>query len=358
MKRYQAIGAYVFGGGFSLGVSARFAVIRHLADDNYGVKTLRANFPAVPVDVGLGTWNAMSYRGGVDFVYGNPPCAAWSMLKGAGRYRSWGQDARVTCTRNLFGLLNDVRPTIWAWESVDQAFTVGRPLVDELTQRALSLGYSVSHVRMNACHHGCDHVRRRYFMIAHRVAIDWERNVTFNTPSPVREVLRPYERCGQRDPALLLSAAHEALWWVTQPGKSLSATFDRVTPEEDKCYRTLSTGRKIMAGRPAFAVYRLDPNRVCPTIVGSLLTHYKFPRYLSLTETKRLCGYPADWQLEGSGSGRYSLLARAVMPPVGVWLAGIAWQALRRNAQVGLTARVIDLRNWGNVQITNWEKEA
>lgn len=353
MKRFTAVGAYVFGGGFSSGIAKSFEIKRHLAENGYGLPTLLLNFPRVPIDVGQSEWT-VSYPSRIDLVYGNPPCAAWSRLKGRGRFTELATDQRPLCTRRFFSLLHSIHPRVWVWESVDQALTTGREFVAELTAEALAQGYAVSHVRLDAQFHGCLHRRQRYFMIAHRVAFDWERWVKFTTATAVVEAIRHLEH--QPDPALQLNKGHAKLWKQTAPGKALATTFNNLYPEETREYRTCSTGRRIAVGRPAFSVYRLNPDRVCPTVVGTGLLHYRYPRRLSLVEVMTLCGYPIPWALEGSGTGRYNLLSRAVMPPIGLWLGKLIRRALDAGKPPPWRrATVVDLRDGRHVIQTPWE---
>ena len=78
----RAVGCYIFGGGFSLGVRRKMDVICHLeGDDGYGVASVRRNQPDVPIFFGPSRWPIAELRAiAPDFVYANPPCAAWSPI--------------------------------------------------------------------------------------------------------------------------------------------------------------------------------------------------------------------------------------------------------------------------------------
>ena len=355
MTAPTAIGAYVFGGGFSAGIrAAGFKILQHYADDSYGVSTLQANLPRIPVSVGVENWNTKHYRKHVDLVFGNPPCAAWSPLKGAGRVTNLEQDPRIGCTHTHFSLLNLLWPMVWAWESVDQAYTLGHATVDALTQQALDMGYSVTHLRFDAQYHGCPNKRRRYFMIAHRVAFDWPAWIRFTRAPVIKEILESFK--APKDSALALSQSLTTCWNSTLPGRRLVHTFDRLTPPDKRQYRVCSTGKRVIFGRPAFSIYRMDPMQICHTVIGRNATHYAAPRYLSIAESKALCGYPADWiVLPEESNARYNMLTRAVMPPIGLWFGKLIRRALRTNKRlIRPTAEMVDLRDGMNITITPW----
>lgn len=355
MTAPTALGAYVFGGGFSAGIrAAGFKVLQHYGDDAYGVDTLQANFPRVPILVGVENWNTAQHKNKVDLVFGNPPCAAWSPLKGAGRVTNLAHDPRIGCTHTHFSLLDLLRPMVWVWESVDQAYTLGHATVDALTQKALDMGYSVTHLRFDAQYHGSMHIRRRYFMLAHKVAFDWPAWIRFTRAPTTKEVLGAF--APSKDKSLNLSQSLTKCWHNTEPGRRLVHTFDRLTPPEARVYRVCSTGKRVIFGRPAFSIYRMDPKQVCHTVVGRNATHYAAPRYLSVEESKALCGYPEGWIVLPEGSNaRYNMLTRAVMPPIGLWFGKLVRRALRANKKLRKpSAEVVNLRDGVNVIVTPW----
>ena len=81
-KKLNAVGSYIFAGGFTLGVSKHFNVLAHLEDGAYGVSSARKNFPKLPIHTDPSTWPLKKLAGTADLVYGNPLCAAWSDLNG------------------------------------------------------------------------------------------------------------------------------------------------------------------------------------------------------------------------------------------------------------------------------------
>lgn len=344
----KALGSHIFAGGFTVGVSKHFEVLGHLEGDNYGVRTARMNFPDMPIEPDPGSWDdAMRgpMRGKVDFVYGNPPCAAWSAMNNRRVSEgTWRHDPRVQCTRLHFTLLERARPWAWAWESVDRAFSLGRPFVDELTSQAVAQGYSVTHLLVDGQYVGTPHRRKRYFMVAHKMAVDWEEP-SFEPPKPAGWwVDRAPKRLPNDCPDRVLPPSSKRAYRKTAPGKAIRYAWEEMNPQATWKYRVTSTGRSYVVGRPAFKAIRLDPERVCPTVVGTNLLHHREPRYLSAAEMRKVCGYPARFKLEDLRLAQFDLLTRAVMPPAGEWLAGQLARAIERGKRTRPRVWVVDFR--------------
>lgn len=312
-----AVGAYIFAGGFTVGVKlAGYEVLAHLEGDGYGVSSARLNWPDLPIYVGPANWPTAALRErGVDLVYSNPPCAIFSAMgirttRGAD---GWRTDPRLGCWWNAFELLGSIRPQAWALESVTQAYTTGRPLIDELTKRALLLGYSVTHLFVDASWFGLPQRRRRFFIVAHRAARLTTGGLNWAPPPTVGEVLREVDEPGHH----VECKPHAALMPHTRPGEGLSTAWERLNPPETR--RRGARGQVI--GRPSFKDGRLHPDRTMGAYLGDAYLHPTENRRLGINEARALGGYPPDFQLGGDPRGWGSLLARAVMPPVGRWLA-------------------------------------
>ena len=85
----KALIAYGFSGGLALGVSDSFDLMAAI-EDSYAVGTLRHNFPKLPIYTPVANWPIDEFKGKeIDFLAGNPPCAAWSV---AGYTRTRGTD--------------------------------------------------------------------------------------------------------------------------------------------------------------------------------------------------------------------------------------------------------------------------
>jgi site-specific DNA-cytosine methylase len=351
-RRPKAIGAYIFAGGFTLGVSKHFDVACHLEESDYGVATARANFPTLPIHVGHGDWpiELLSEKQ-CDLIYGNPPCAAWSQANRAKTYRSngWKNDPRVLCTTKHFELIGYLRPKVWVWESVTQAFSKGREFCDDLAVKAMSMGYSTSYVLHDAQWLGLPQVRKRLFMVCHRVKFT-PYEVKFTKPREPVDVLRlakPGEQFGRNLPLDLIKS--------TRPGEKLIRGWERTT---DNNFETLEKNKQgHIKGRPPFGLTRLSANSPALTVAGYEIVHPTQDRWLSTEEMQVLCGFPQSFKFTPARpQARANEIARGVCPPIAEWLArGVAQSLVKSTPIKQPTITLYDFRKPGiePVDITN-----
>lgn len=343
-RQLTAVGAYVYAGGFSVGVRrAGFDVLCHLEGDNgYGVSSAKLNWPELPIFFGPGSWPTSYLREqDIDFVFSNPPCAIFSPMgivttRGEG---SWRSDPRLDHWRDCFSLLDTISPRAWCTESVHQAYRRGRDLIDEMTKLALLRGYSVTHLLLDAMYLGLPQSRKRLFIVAHRppVLVGYQPN--WQPPPTVGSFLAEVDEPGFHSPLnpKFLDALREC-----RPGEGLSTAWERINPG----FNENRNAQGKVAGRPSFQDQRLDPNATMGAFVGNKYYHPTENRMIGVQEMKALCGYPPDFKLAPPESGWGSMLARAVMPPVGAWLARALADTLSQADAAWSDRRVtkIDLR--------------
>lgn len=335
MSKPTALGVYIFAGGHTHGVKrAGFKILGHLEDGMFGVKTSEKNFPELVLNqtiyIDPKTWPAEQFKG-VDWIYGNPPCAPFSVANASPKREGatqWMRDERTECIRNQFALLKKLRPHVWSWESVQQAWTRGRPLIDELTQQAKKMGYSATYVFLNTAHLGVPQIRRRMFVIFHNVLIPWqypkEAERRFIT---VREA---WEELEDTTPEFYGDSADKiALAMRTKPGDPLRRQWDDENKNKKKQLNALGG----VKGRPGFHLRKISLDEPsCTLIGGASYYHPTEPRHLTVKETQVLCGYPADYEFVTSTVGwKYAEIGRAVMPPVAYWLATNIRKAVEMN---------------------------
>lgn len=340
-KQLTAVGAYIFAGGFTEGVKAAgFKVLSHLEEWQFGVATARANNPGLDVRVTPGdqAWPLDGLRG-ADLVFANPPCAPWSSAA-AGRERSWRDDPRTSCWTRTFGLLKTLRPTVWICESVRQAFTVGRSMMDDLVAKARRLGYAATHLLVDGQDHGLPQRRRRYFLVLSKVEIEWRP--TGKRPVTVGEVLAKVDDPGWHKPMKpeMLELARR-----TEPGRSVRRTFDRLNARrvsKAKLMQERAIASEALAGgvrqrqdlwiegRPNFLTTVLNPDAVCGVVIGNNKIHPSRKRMIGIEEAKALCGYPRRFRFECTNGRMFAELTKAVMPPVAEHACSAIADAIRR----------------------------
>lgn len=350
VKRFKAVGAYIFSGGFTLGVQKHFKVLCHLEGNNYGTATAKRNFPDLPIHIGVENWPLESLRKEQpEFIYGNPPCAAWSSAncKNGTADVKWRTDPRVDCTRRHFQLIMELRPKIWAWESVTQAFSKGREFCDSLAVQAIDLGYSVTYLLHDARWFGLPQIRKRFFMVCHNIEFapivpDW-----LPPPTPTEILAQVTDGGGpcRRVGSCYARRFTPDILKNVKPGERLLAFWKRAmaSPDPEQWERNLDGTVK---GRPSFGVARLPKDRPGGAVVGYEMIHPTEHRFISTHEMQVLSGFPVSYQFTPPGmSARACEIARGVCPPVGAWLAQSAVKALQNNIPVSHPKVVLaDLR--------------
>jgi site-specific DNA-cytosine methylase len=327
MKKPSALGANIFAGGFTLGVSKYFNVIGHLEHDDYGVEVAKANFPRLPVFTGTDTWpKELPPGSSLDFLYSNPPCAVWS-LAGNRIGRNWTKDPRLQRVRDVFELVERYRPKVWCWESVCQAFERGRPFVEELAAAAVKLGYAVTYLLVDAQYLNAPQTRKRFFLVLHRVVIDWDKaRPTFQPGPTVGDALRgvkPQKHLMSRFANTDIGKQMVELIDQTPPGGRVSATYERLITDQ----RRSESGKLV--GKPSFLAYRIDPAKKAGVVFGDKTFHHREPRHLAVNELGALHGFPPDWNWVNE---KHRLtVQRGVLPPVAEWLARNVAKAVKMN---------------------------
>lgn len=178
-----AIDVHGFGGGFTLGArqagwelqakfsrGVGFGVLNALA--NHDLLGPNWDSIALPPE----RWEAQPAQ----LVFGNPPCAAFSTFN-TSKSGSRGMDSSINDYMwELIRYAALVKPEMVIFESVQQTFRQGLPLMRKLREELESvsgLKYQLVHVlHNNATVGGCS-IRRRYFWVATRVPFGVEPGV-------------------------------------------------------------------------------------------------------------------------------------------------------------------------------------
>lgn len=337
---YTFVACQSFAGGFDLGmVQAGFKLIHKVEQvGGFGVANCEANrhllgddwrSQACPPE----QWHAPS----TDVIAANPPCSGFSPMTD-NRHR--GMDSKINgCMWALIDYAGRVRPTVLIMESVRQAYTGGRPLMQRLRaklEELTGLRYDLYHVMQDALELGGAARRPRYFMVLSRVPFGVEYPTVHRYPllrdvwsdlanHPLTWEAQPYRR--------------PPTFWTEAP-RAGCTTFDghathRGTPI-DRALELMeqvstnggwppgwSIGRvarhayETMGHLPAswdhmlpkllskdwhmgFAsITRWDADRYGRVIMGSALDmvlHPWEPRTITHREAARVMGFPDDWR--------------------------------------------------------------
>jgi site-specific DNA-cytosine methylase len=327
----KAVGVHVFAGGFTHGVKKAFDVPCQLETHGFGKETCEQIFDTEFINCDKAEdWPEID----VPFVYGNPRCTGFSTITSG--YDETCHGAWAKQTQDIHDLCGYAagRADVVIWESVQQAFTVGRPLLDYLRDEIfVPKGYRIAHVFVNAMSFGNTQKRRRYFFVAYR------NDKNFNITPPR---ISPY-----------YNTAFDALWplkdnetWEMPPGDEeydfnaywrLSESEKFVVPNLPNgwCMNAMArygfnylhqrdkdvwTFRRSDMPFSLHCIHRLNWLRPYPTIHSSCgrQIHPRFNRPVTVGEVATVMGWDG---LIPVGKFPFAQIAKGVSPMVGTWLA-------------------------------------
>lgn len=291
---------------------------------------------------------------GVAYVNGTPPCSGFSLLNTSkGKMGRGAGSAINSCMKDLVayaatcsGADGGSGPEVVSFESVQGAYTQGRPLMQELRallEERTGQEYDLFHVKMSGSAVGAAQMRHRYYPVFSRIP--------FYIEPPERKRVATYrDAIGDLEGALLqrepqpypfaeYGVGREPSQWALQeglPSKSGQVT-DHIGIEGNtvllkllaELYPYWKAGEPVTGpmtrfweanGKPPTYIRknawlgfddkgRLQlkgwswPVRVHPDKPGKVLTgggimafvHYNEDRLLTAREAARLMGYPDDW---------------------------------------------------------------
>lgn len=337
---HVADACHVFAGGFTFGVREVMEVPQQLEVHGLGQRTAEGagiNFIVGRDDT---EWPARTPK--ACMLFGNPRCTGFSCTT-AGHdeavHGAWSKptiDIHQVCNygvRQGYDLI--------CWESVQQAMTVGRPLLDHLRDEIfVPNGYRIAHLMLNAATFGNAQHRKRYFFMAYKK----DRN--FNIVPP--PLLERHTTCGDvlLTPELLSIEAvpsrlhkksnyHQDCFmdktqdeWRIIPYLPPGWDINRFAREKTELLRMLSTkyyntwmDRTSDMPFSMHSLYRLPKDGPCPVISSSAgrFIHPTLDRPCTLRELSALMGWPPDVRLQGDNP--IGQIGKGIVPAVGTWLA-------------------------------------
>lgn len=314
-----AVGAYIFAGGFTIGVSKYFRVLAHLEESQYGVKTSQHNFPGLRAYTHPTHWplEDLRARHDIKLVYCNPPCALFSQagatMRGGGD--AWKTDPRQKCWRNCFVAFEAMQPDCFVIESVQRAYTAGRAFVDDFAGMAVDMGYHATHLFVDARNYGMAQRRKRYFLVLHKMPLDFTLP---DAPLPTVNELLDGMTGGPGHVLPWKNPTHEALIPYLRSGESFRDQWEAMYPDHHLGERNAQGG---VLGRPRIFIHRVNGDGLIGTITGDYFVHPTGDHLLGMNELKVLNGFPEEYWLEGNPKSHASLISRGVCPNVAEWLA-------------------------------------
>lgn len=329
--RKEAVGCHVFAGGFTAGVKRVFDVKCQLELHDLGHRTAREVFDTPVVHARPEEWPA---RRAESLLYGNPRCTGFSVITAGYSSEAHGPFAKQCQDINdlmSYGLSQEF-PVI-CWESVQQAYTTGKPLLDLWTERCVKAGKRVAHVFTNAATFGNAQNRKRYFYVA------YPRELQFNADAPSVRRCYPvvydaiWNRRGRawryfdprseeydQDTAIRLSPDEEACvphlgtgWCLNEMGKY---GYDRLTPRLQRVWDYRNSDMPFSL----HGITRTSWLRPSPTLTSTSirLIHPWHDRAFTIGELADIMGWEGKVPV---GPDPSLQIAKGVVPAVGEWVA-------------------------------------
>jgi len=350
---FQLVGKREMKGGFGV---ANCEANRHLLGDGWQAESCDPAHWTVPV-------------GGVDVVFGNPPCSGFSVMSSK-EFR--GADSKINhCMWAFIEFTARCLPQVAVFESVQMAFTRpdGLDLMRRLRNRIEELTnerYNLYHVLHNALAVGGSSMRRRYFFVLSRVPFGVERVAPARVPVldevigdlatlPESWELVPYDQ----EPSWWAASRRSAIGCVDgnrsidnpitrrirdllcgtiwNAGESIATVAKRYHQSHGRLPDSwVATEQKII--RSNFSMGFTTPvrwagDRYSRVITGGSLyttVHPHLPRTLTHREVARIMGFPDDWRIAPlkDVSGLQMTWGKGITVDCGSWIGGWIRDAL------------------------------
>lgn len=326
----------------------------------------------------------------VGYICGTPPCSGFSVLNTSKGSNTRGVDSKInSCMADLInyaakstGLDGGAGPEIVAFESVQQAFSAGRPLMQQLRgnlEARTGQRYTLTHVKMSGASVGNAQMRHRYYPVFHRIPFCVEtpqkRHVETYADAigdlvgaKLQRELQPYPETGTYHPSdYALDKRRDGITehiGVTTPRllKLIELLIDYWEPGEPMQKAMLRWSLDHSNRKPEYIresawlgvdaqygpvkgwswPYRIKPEQAGRVLTGGALVsfvHWEEPRLLTARECTRLMGYPDDWTWAPARAPMTMSLWIGKCCPVqsGRWISKWVAKAIRHHHEGELT---------------------
>jgi site-specific DNA-cytosine methylase len=330
MTKRKAVGIHVFAGGFTRGVQEVFDVAHQLETHGFGLESASAMCGIECINDEGALWPNVE----AEFAYGNPRCTGFSTITSGYDSRVHGPWAAATCDIHQFAQYTAGRYDIAIWESVQQAYTTGKPLLDYLRDEVYGpKHYKVAHVFVNAATFGNAQQRKRYFFVAYRD----DRNFCVTPPvlaSPYKpavydvlwerrgvqtNVFEPRSEDYDENSTTKLTEHEQAMIPFLPNGWDLNLFAQyglEYMPEKMQRCWTMRTSNMPFSMHGICRINWMLPSPTLHSSAGRFV-HPGEDRVLTIGELAAIMGWPCI----PKGKNPVAQLAKGVVPQVGTWLA-------------------------------------
>jgi len=330
----NAVGIHVFAGGFTLGVKTVMPCDVQLEVHGLGANTAK-NVVGVDV-VRADRWEDWP-RVDADFAFGNPRCTGFSCVTAGCDETSHGPWAKQT--KDIHDLVEysiKQEYPIFVWESVQQAYSTGRELLDYLRDElCVPNGYRIAHIKLCGQAFNNAQRRKRYFFVAYK----GDKN--FNVTLPVLneyettlwDVIGPLEhidvpvypnirKCTAVPPDVRYPMHHLDAECIPhlECGFDINMLAKFRYPKLPEKFKEMWDVRSSEMPFSMHSPRRLAKHTACPTFTNSCwkFIHPTRDRGLSVRELALLMGWGDKCPI---GPDPASEIAKGVIPGIGAWLA-------------------------------------
>lgn len=327
----KAIGCHVFAGGFTMGVRKVCEVPAQLEVHGLGKETVESMGIDFIMAENQDEWDADVWEPmDADFLFGNPRCTGFSCLTGKHgphAHGAWSEPTKDIHQFMHYGIRNNI--PIICWESVQQAWSVGRPLLTHLSETLCKPnGYRVAHLFINAATFGNAQHRKRYFFVAYKA----DKNFNIKPPQVVQPHATVWDKIGGMDYPVQkvkhpMQPDHH--WDTPRPeiipyipqGFDLNKIGHQRPELFENCeyYKTQWENRASDLPFSLHSLCRLKADGYMPVISGSS-QRYVHP-FEDRTITVRECARLMGWDIAPKGPNPFGQIGKGVCPEIGVWLA-------------------------------------
>lgn len=179
-RELSAVSLFSGAGGMDLGFQDFFSVKASNEFVPVFSETLRRNFPrthVVNADISTLSGGDLRPDGGVDVVFGGPPCQPFSA---AGKQRGV-EDPRGTLVREYLRMVAELDPAYFVMENVPGLVSnANGGALRYIKEHAAEIGYTTEHYILSATDYGTPQMRKRLFVIGRKDSTEPE----FGRPNP------------------------------------------------------------------------------------------------------------------------------------------------------------------------------
>ena len=349
-----ALGAHVFAGGFTLGLLDKFEIKAHYEQLKLASEHAIHNFD-FPVEI-MPEMEDWPLPRGIDFLFGNPPCHGFSAINMTVKTKDRVNYRDNVYMENFVKYSIALRPKVACFEMVCGLMNAGAVLLDRFIKEWNEAGYSTTIVKVAAMNHGIPQLRRRIFVVAHKIKMPDTPAITTPNDVVVADAISDLENQPEGDePTKYATRAqtplqrelrrgnrkvHNHVWaeskWdpflhLLEPGSNLATLPTKIL---DKHFRGKDK-RERGVSPPGSFLFKTSPTRRAGVIGGQPgQFHYLHNRMISVRESARIMGYPDWFEFVGTSLGKkYAGIGKAVSPKVTAWLGEWVHEALNPSRQ-------------------------